>query len=98
MCFFNKKREILPTDVIKKINLDFNSQKDREIIKQKLEYIFEEKWNVGSKQLVRSILFLVNGDITVIDKYEFISDPRDIISQAEKESDGKYNYFNNKFK
>ena len=96
MCSYKKNE--LPKDIINKILIDFIDSQEQEIVKKELEKIFMKSWNVGSAQLVRSILFLINGNYSRIKEYAKILDPRDIISKAEKESNGRYNYFIDKFK
>ena len=39
---------------------------------KKIEIIYKKDWNVGSEQLVRSILFLIRNKSLLINEYEFI--------------------------
>jgi len=98
MCFYKKEKEILPEDVRKRINIDFPIQSQRKLVKERLEILFGENWNVGSEQLVRSILYLIKGNISLLENFNQISDPRDIIVEAQKDSKGSYNYFIDEFK
>jgi len=96
MCFLKKESEILPKDVLKRLKKDFEDIDEMNKIKRELEVIFQRQWNVGSAQLVRSVLYLIQGDVIKVNDYKTILDPRDIISEAEHKSNGKYNYFNDK--
>lgn len=98
MDIFKNKKSELPRDVVRKINIYFPKEKENQMVKEKLEIIYKKDWNVGSDQLVRSILFLIRNESLLINQYEFISDPRDIIMKAENESKGIYNYFIDKLK
>lgn len=97
MCFFKKNSNNLPNDVINKIKRDFSNQKDQEKIIKELEKIYDKNWNVGSKQLVRSILFLIDSNTEKIENFLSIPDPRDVLSEANELSNGKYNFFNKEF-
>lgn len=69
MFFFKKENEILPKDVLKKLEEDFTTLQERSLVKENLEVIFKKKWNLGSEQLVRSVVFLVGGNLYKIKEY-----------------------------
>lgn len=76
--------EILTTDIIEKIKNDFK-QEDWKIVFEELNRILIDSLNVGSIQLIRSIIQLSEGNRYKILNYrndKYLGDPRDIIMQA----------------
>ena len=73
----------LPTDILKRINQDFSSIDDRELIKNLLENL---KVNERHR-IMRCILFLAQGDLKTFGEFEKLAkiDYRDVIMNAEYE-------------
>lgn len=49
-----------------------------------LEPIIQRDWNVGTNQLIRSLLVLSEGDLAQLNVLVNFKDPRDILVQAEE--------------
>ncbi|NME72950.1 hypothetical protein [Flammeovirga aprica] len=77
----------LPIDIKKKVLQDYNYSDGKKVI-----YIFEQLYseNINTKiiiQVIRSVLFLADGDFDVIKEYcnpSLQVDPRDIVMEAEE--------------
>lgn len=64
---------------------------------QILNPIMQVDWNVGTEQLIRSLLFLSEGDIARLKALTNFKDPRDIIMQAEEKRGYPGDYGNTPF-
>jgi hypothetical protein len=88
-------RNILNPDIINKINNDFSKEHINEITAL-FEDIFLNISIVGGSQLVRSLLYLSNGNINLLKEYYLPmmkADPRDVIMEAEENSGSQGHYF-----
>jgi len=75
----------IPKDILQKIEELFPNQEDRQLILKLVHEIQEDKWNVGSDQLIRSMLILSGPDkekFQAIIDARFYGDPRDVILRA----------------
>ncbi|MFY0592830.1 hypothetical protein [Roseivirga sp.] len=79
------------------IQRDFESDRDKVIVIDFLKIIAETKWNVGTQQLSRAIVYLIDGDVNNLKKFDPISDPRDIIMEAEIKAGNPGHYFTKPF-
>jgi hypothetical protein len=77
----------IPKDILSKIDELFPEKEDHLTAKNLIEDIRESTTNVGYPQLIRSILTLSDGNLSVIRKIvdsDYYGDPRDVIMRAEK--------------
>ncbi|OEK05418.1 hypothetical protein [Roseivirga misakiensis] len=88
---------ILTKDIENKILKDFSSNSEHHSVRHLLEKIALTEWNVGSQQLCRAILYLLDGDVSKLKKFELISDPRDVITEAENKAGNPGHYFEKPF-
>jgi hypothetical protein len=89
--------ENIPVDILNKINELFPNIEDNSEAKKLIEQIFKSSINIGPSQLARSILFISNGNLSLIKKIidsDFYGDPRDVIMEAEQKAGNPGHYFN----
>ncbi|MFK7921898.1 MAG: hypothetical protein AB8H47_08070 [Bacteroidia bacterium] len=89
----------LPIDIQKRIEQDFGLDQE---VQEMIDFVQNDiALNVGSVQLIRSILLVAKGDKTklkeIIDS-RYYGDPRDVIMMGMGASDQKSNYGMNPFK
>ena len=82
---------------IQKYVTDHFPLKDQQQVFFLMEELSNKSWNVGTDQLLRSLLFLSKGDIGKLNDLLPIEDPRDIILLAEQEAGNPGHYFINSF-
>ena len=80
-------------DISKKISFDFN-ELDAKEIREIIGQMYVKSYNVGHDQLIRSLLLLSKGSVEKFRSYFPISDPRDIIIEANNNYGCTGNYFN----
>ena len=86
----------MPKDILIKIDEMFPEKEDNITAKNLIEDIRETTSNVGYPQLIRSILTLSEGNLSVIRKIvdsDYYGDPRDVIMRAEKKLGNPGHYF-----
>jgi Glu-tRNA(Gln) amidotransferase subunit E-like FAD-binding protein len=85
----------LPIDIELKINELFAQDVEKETVKEMMLNLWTESFNVGTEQLVRSILILSNGSLEEIKKIirNFNGDPRDVIMAAENKVGNPGHFF-----
>lgn len=86
----------LPPDIIRRVKRDF-SLEEFAAVEKLLIGVQEDNINVGSAQLIRSILIIAKGDIHKIQeiiKSRYRGDPRDVIMAAMAVSGHTANYGN----
>ncbi|HET7000354.1 MAG TPA: hypothetical protein VFI33_03565 [Puia sp.] len=86
----------LPKDILSKIDELFPKMEDHEIVMNLVDQIRHYSVNVGFPQLIRSILSLSAGKLSIIRKIidsDFYGDPRDVIMRAEEKLGNPGHYF-----
>ena len=86
----------IPKDILVKIDELFPDIWDNEAAKNLVEEIKQATANVGFAQLIRSILFLSEGNLSLIRKIiqsDFYGDPREVIMKAEGKLGNPGHYF-----
>jgi hypothetical protein len=86
----------MPKDILLKIDEMFPAMDDNLAAINLLEEIRQATANVGFAQLIRSILILSEGSLSVIRKIiqsDFYGDPRDVIMKAERKLGNPGHYF-----
>ena len=86
----------IPKDIISKIDELFPALGDNEAAKNLVEEIRLATANVGFAQLIRSVLILSEGNLSLIRKIiqsDFYGDPRDVIMKAERKLGNPGHYF-----
>lgn len=87
----------MPTDIKQQILKMFPDLEDQKAIQKILLPLFHASFNVGSEQLVRSILVLSEGDVRKAEEIvaeNFFGDPRDVVQMAENKAGHPGHYFN----
>lgn len=79
------------------INKIFAAPESRREVYKILEPIVAGNWNVGTDQLIRSLLFLSNGSIEVLSRLVHFDDPRDVIMTAENKNGNTGDHFTSPF-
>jgi hypothetical protein len=86
----------IPKDILLKIDELFPALGDNLAAKNLFEEIRQATANVGFAQLMRSILILSQGSLSVVRKIiqsDFYGDPRDVIMKAERKLGNPGHYF-----
>lgn len=68
------------------IKRDFKKSEDIEGLKPYIEKVQSNNWGVGNEQLLKSLLILSNGSLEKFQSFFPITDPRDIIMDAQQNS------------
>lgn len=85
---------MIALEIIKRINRDFESTSDKDEVIAFLNSLYAKTLNVGSDQLARAIVYLLQGDIEQIGKFlKMNDDPRDIVMKAEQKAGNPGHYF-----
>ena len=75
----------LPNDILDRLKKDFPNDEEFESVKKMMLDVQDDTLNVGSPELIRSILVLAAGDVSkvkeIIDS-NYCGDPRDVILKA----------------
>lgn len=86
----------LPKDIFNQLKKDFQNDQDFKEVEMMLHGVQEDdRLNVGSAQLIRSILIIAKGDkakIREIIESTYYGDPRDVIMMGMGVSDNQSNY------
>lgn len=75
----------LPKDIKKEINRLFRSRLEREEVRRLLKTLWAKDLNIGSEQLARTILIIVNKNLVQIQNFfqsDFQQDPKDTLAKA----------------
>lgn len=86
----------LPPDIEHKIDFLFHDLSDRQYVKNLMLGLWDISLNVGADQMARSIIFLAEGNVSMVKdifEREFYGDPRDVIMMAEKKSGNPGHFF-----
>lgn len=86
----------LPTDIIQKIESDYNDSEQKEVLNI-LESLYKDNAKVGSmEQAIRGLIYIANSNIKLIKEYciPYLQyDPRDIIMEAEEKAGNPGHWF-----
>jgi hypothetical protein len=85
-------KTILTPDILAKIYADFSKQEVEEAIAIAVD-LFDNCSQVGPAQLVRSLLYLINGDLSAFKARRKKLEPRDDVSEAEDMAGNLGHYF-----
>ena len=66
------------------IDRDFEKPEDKVVLIPYIELVRNNNWGVGNEQLLKSLLILSEGSIKKFKSFFPITDPRDIIVDAQK--------------
>ena len=66
------------------IERDFKKSADKKVLGDYIKYVMNNNWGVGNEQLVKSLLILSKGSLKRFESFFPITDPRDIIMDAQK--------------
>lgn len=91
---------MLPEDIRRKIEALFPDKTDAQIATKICENINNEALNVGPIQLIRAMLILCKGDLSMLKEIkdmQYYGDPRDVLLLANGLDGGESNYGQNAF-
>ena len=88
---------MIPVDIRKRIVQDFENENEQSEVLQFIRHIYSEQWNIGTDQFARSIIVLLDKNISLLKQFEEIDDPRDIVLMAERKIGSPGHYFVDSF-
>ena len=70
------------------------AQAEQSLVIKKIEKIFQTKWNIGADQIARSLLYLADHKYSQLISLLNFTDPRDLVTDAERKAGNPGHYFN----